>query len=41
MIRPNRLFAADAGIIVYRAGHVSGSKLSEAAGRLIAILQQP
>jgi hypothetical protein len=25
----NRLFTADAGIIVYRAGHVSESKLNE------------
>ena len=40
-IRPNRLFTADEGIIVYRAGHVSGTKLNEVLDRLIAILKQP
>lgn len=41
MIRPNRLFTADAGIIAYRAGHVSDSKLNDVVDRLIAILRQP
>jgi mRNA interferase MazF len=40
-IRPNRLFAADEGIVVYRAGHVSGARLNEVLDRLIAILRQP
>jgi len=39
-IRPNRLFTADAGIIVYRAGHVSEAKLNEVVDRLIAIIRQ-
>ncbi|MGA2039359.1 MAG: type II toxin-antitoxin system PemK/MazF family toxin [Bryobacteraceae bacterium] len=39
-IRPNRLFTADASIIVYRAGHVSEAKLREAVDRLTAIIQQ-
>lgn len=39
-IRPNRLFTADAGIIVYRAGHISQAKLDEAVDRLIKILRQ-
>ena len=39
-IRPNRLFTADTGIIVYRAGHVSEAKLSETVDRLIAVLRQ-
>jgi mRNA interferase MazF len=39
-IRPNRLFTADAGIIVYRAGHVSEAKLGETVDRLIGILLQ-
>lgn len=39
-IRPNRLFTADAGIIVYRAGHVSEVKLNEVVGRLIGIIRQ-
>jgi len=37
-IRPNRLFTADAGIVVYRVGHVSEAKLSEVVERLIAIV---
>ena len=40
-IRPNRLFTADSGIIVYRAGHVSDTKLKETVDRLIAILREP
>jgi len=40
-IRPNRLFTADEGIIVYRAGHVSGMKLNEVLDLLITILKQP
>ena len=40
-IRPNRLFTADEGIIVYRAGHVSDGMLNQVLDRLIAILRQP
>ena len=40
-IRPNRLFTADAGIVVYRAGQVSNAKLDEVVDRLITILRQP
>jgi mRNA interferase MazF len=40
-IRPNRLFTADDGIILYRAGHVSKAKLTEVVNRLIGILGQP
>jgi mRNA interferase MazF len=36
-IRPNRLFTADEGIILYRAGHVSTAKLNEVVNRLIGI----
>jgi mRNA interferase MazF len=39
-IRPNRLFTADSGIVVYRAGHVSEVKLSETVNRLIALLRE-
>jgi mRNA interferase MazF len=39
-IRPNRLFTAGAGIIVYRAGHLSQAKLDETVDRLITILRQ-
>jgi mRNA interferase MazF len=38
-VRPNRLFTADAGIIVYRAGHISEGKHKEIVDRLIAILK--
>ena len=38
-IRPNRLFTADTGIIVYRAGHISETKLGETVDRLIGILR--
>lgn len=39
-IRPTRLFTADSGIIVYRAGHVSHGKLDETVERLVRILRQ-
>jgi mRNA interferase MazF len=39
-IRPNRLFTADSAIVLYRAGHVSVSKLEETRARLIQILNQ-
>jgi mRNA interferase MazF len=39
-IRPNRLFTADAGIVVYRAGRVSDAKLGEVVQRLVAIVSQ-
>jgi mRNA-degrading endonuclease toxin of MazEF toxin-antitoxin module len=40
-IRPNRLFTADEGIILYRAGHVSAAKLDEVVNRLIGIFRRP
>ena len=39
-IRPNRLFTADSGIVVYRAGQVSVAKLDETKERLIQILSE-
>ena len=39
-IRPNRLFTADAGIIVYRASHASKAKLDETVDRPIEILRE-
>jgi mRNA interferase MazF len=39
-IRPERLFTAESGIIIYRAGQVSTSKLNEARDKLIGILYQ-
>ena len=39
-IRPNRLFTADSGIIVYRAGRISEQKLNEVVDHLVAIIKQ-
>jgi mRNA interferase MazF len=39
-IRPNRLFTADSGIVVYCVGHVSAAKLDETRERLIQILSE-
>ncbi len=39
-VRPNRLFTADAGIIVYRAGRIADAKLNEVVERLIVIIRQ-
>ena len=39
-IRPNRLFTADSGIVVYRAGRISEAKLGEVVVRLIAIVTE-
>jgi mRNA interferase MazF len=39
-IRPNRLFTADSGIIVYRAGHVCHAKLDETVDKLVTILRR-
>jgi mRNA interferase MazF len=39
-IRPNRLFTADIGIIVYRACRISRHKVNEVVDRLVALIQQ-
>ena len=39
-IRPNPLFTADSGIIVYREGHISQAKLYETVDKLVTILCQ-
>lgn len=39
-IRPNRLFTAEESIILYRAGTISGQKLTEVQQQLIVILTQ-
>jgi mRNA interferase MazF len=38
-VRPNRLFTADAGIILYVAGHVSPEKTGEVVENLVTILR--
>jgi mRNA interferase MazF len=37
-IRPNRIFFADTRIILYKAGRVKGSKVSEVIDRIVSIL---
>ncbi|MEG4518672.1 MULTISPECIES: type II toxin-antitoxin system PemK/MazF family toxin [unclassified Microcoleus] len=39
-IRPNRLFTADRGIIIYKAGQLKPDKLNEAIARIFEIIQQ-
>jgi len=38
-IRPNRLFTADASIILYKAGDVKKSKMDEVVDKIIAIIK--
>src|SRR5581483_11083271 len=37
-IRPNRLFTADSNIILYRAGELTPSKISEVVAQIVAIV---
>jgi mRNA interferase MazF len=39
-IRPNRLFTADRGIILYKAGQVKLEKLNETIAKIVEILQR-
>ncbi len=39
-VRPDRLFTADEAIIIYRAGQITNSKLTEVLDRLVTILKQ-
>ena len=39
-IRPNRIFTADSGIILYPAGHLSNNKIGEVVDRIVEILRQ-
>ena len=38
-IRPNRIFTADANIILYKIGHVKNDKLDEVINKIIQIVQ--
>lgn len=38
-IRPNRLFTADSGIILYRAGRLHASQIDAATDAVVAILK--
>jgi mRNA interferase MazF len=38
-VRPNRLFTADRGIILYKAGELKADKLKEVINKIIDILQ--
>jgi mRNA interferase MazF len=37
-VRPNRIFTADSGIIIYSAGRVHNAKVSEVVDKLVALL---
>jgi mRNA interferase MazF len=37
-IRPNRIFTADSGIILYRVGAISSTKLQEVIEKIVEIL---
>jgi mRNA interferase MazF len=37
-VRPNRLFTAEAGIILYRVGNVSPEKMQEVVTKLVQII---
>lgn len=37
-VRPNRLFTADQGIILYRVGHLKPEKLNEIIDKIIELL---
>ena len=39
-IRPNRIFTADMGIILYRIGHLKADKLDEVIVQVVKILEQ-
>jgi len=39
-IRPNRLFTADRGIILYKAGKLKPEKLSEAIAKIVEIIER-
>ena len=38
-VRPNKLFTADKSIILYKVGTLRQSKLAEAIGKLVLVLQ--
>ncbi|HOO72271.1 MAG TPA: hypothetical protein PK926_10960 [Spirochaetota bacterium] len=38
-IRPNKLFTADSGIVLYKIGSLKPQKLDEVVGRIVAILK--
>jgi mRNA interferase MazF len=37
-VRPNRLFTAEAGIILYRVGNISADKMQEIVTKLVQII---
>jgi mRNA interferase MazF len=37
-IRPNRLFTADSGIVLYRTGELMSSKVKEVIAKIVAIV---
>ena len=39
-IRPNKLFTADEGIILYKAGHINESKIQEVTSKVVSIFTE-
>ncbi|MFA5874267.1 MAG: type II toxin-antitoxin system PemK/MazF family toxin [Anaerolineales bacterium] len=39
-IRPNRLFTADANIVLYKAGNANSAKIDEVIAKVIEIIKQ-
>ncbi|MGH4117205.1 type II toxin-antitoxin system PemK/MazF family toxin [Clostridium sp.] len=39
-IRPNKLFTADEGIILYKIGHINESKIQEVTAKVISIFTE-
>ncbi len=37
-VRPDRLFTADSGLILYRAGNLSAIKVQEVVARIVALI---
>ena len=39
-VRPNRIFTADRGIILYSVGHLRAEKINEVVNRVVEIVQR-
>lgn len=38
-LRPNRIFTADKGIVLYKIGHLKSSKIDQVIQKIVAIIQ--
>ena len=39
-IRPNKIFTADEGIILYKTGHISEAKIQEVTAKIVSIFTE-